>query len=115
MAVAVLGTLAVEVFAGSLAEQLAVPQVPQSLREAMLREAPRLAEARVPAQAGELRPALETVLARSFVASYRVVMLVAAGLAVLSAVCAWVTAQGLSSKLTSTAPSGGSSRPPTEA
>jgi EmrB/QacA subfamily drug resistance transporter len=115
MAVAMLGTLAVEVFASSLSEQLAVPQVPQSLREAMLREAPRLAEARVPTQAGELRPALETVLARSFVASYRVVMLVAAGLAVLSAVCAWATAQGLSSKVTRTAPSGGSSRPPTEA
>jgi hypothetical protein len=36
-------------------------------------------------------PGLEAALAQAFVSSYRVVMLVAAGLAVLSAVCAWAT------------------------
>ena len=57
---------------------------------------PRLAEARVPAQAEGLRGPIEAALAQSFVASFRVVMLVAAGLAVLSSVCAWLSIAGKS-------------------
>jgi hypothetical protein len=64
------------------------------VRDAVLREVPRLAEARVPREAGEFRAAVEAALAHSFVASYRVVMLVAAALAVLSALCAWMTVSG---------------------
>jgi MFS family permease len=94
LAVAVLGALAVAVFARSLGGRLAVFKPPASVREAILREVPRLAEARVPPEAGEFRAAVEAALAHSFVASYRVVMLVAAGLAVLSALCAWMTVAG---------------------
>ncbi len=83
LAVAVLGALAVGVFSRSLAGRLDALKVPASVREAALRQAPRLAEAKV--------PGLEAALAQAFVSSYRVVMLVAAGLAVLSAVCAWAT------------------------
>ena len=39
---------------------------------------------------------IEAALAQSFVASFRVVMLVAAGLAVLSSVCAWLSIAGKS-------------------
>ena len=91
LAVAVLGVVAVAVFGVSLAGRLDVLQVPASVREAALQEAPRLAEARVPTQAAELRASLETAFAQSFVASFRAVMLVAAGLAVLSSLCAWVS------------------------
>ena len=83
LAIAVLGALAVGVFSRSLAGRLDALKVPASVREAALRQAPRLAEAKV--------PGLEAALAQAFVSSYRVVMLVAAGLAVLSAVCAWAT------------------------
>ena len=83
LAVAVLGALAVGVFSRSLAGRLDALKVPASVREAALRQAPRLAEAKV--------PGLEAALAQAFVSSYRVVMLVAAGLAGLSAVCAWAT------------------------
>ena len=109
LAVAVLSAIAVGVFARSLAGKLETLRVPESIREAALRQAPRLAEAKV--------PGLERVLAESFVTSYRVAMLIAAALAVLSAVCAWATIQSArrSSKVTSTAPSGGSSLPPAEA
>jgi EmrB/QacA subfamily drug resistance transporter len=83
LAVAVLSAIGVGVFARSLAGRLETLQVPASVREAALRQAPRLAEAKV--------PGLEAVLAQSFVSSYRVAMLIAAGLAVLSAGCAWAT------------------------
>lgn len=94
LAVAVLGALAVAVFGRSLGGRLAVLKPPASVREAVLREVPRLAEARVPPEAGEFRAAVEAALAHSFVASYRMVMLVAAGLAALSALCAWMTVAG---------------------
>jgi hypothetical protein len=58
----------------------------------LLQEAPKLAEARVPEAAGpDMQAVLARALADSFVSSFRVVMLVAAGLAVLGAVCAALT------------------------
>jgi EmrB/QacA subfamily drug resistance transporter len=86
LAVAVLSAIAVGVFTRSLVGRLETLNVPASVREAALRQAPRLAEAKV--------PGLEAVLAQSFVSSYRMAMLIAAGLAVLSAVCAWATIEG---------------------
>jgi predicted MFS family arabinose efflux permease len=86
LAVAVLSAIAVGVFTRSLVGRLETLNVPASVREAALRQAPRLAEAKV--------PGLEAVLAQSFVSSYRVAMLISAGLAVLSAVCAWATIEG---------------------
>ena len=92
LAVAVLGTVAVGVYRGRLAQGLAEAQVEGDLRVAMMREASRLAEARVPAGAtSALRPALERLLAESFVSSYRVVMLIAAALALGGALCAALT------------------------
>jgi hypothetical protein len=52
-------------------------------------EVPKFAEAKVPPQIeGEQRRMLEKVLDESFVRSFRVAMLVAAGLALTSALCA---------------------------
>ncbi|HEX2451701.1 MAG TPA: MFS transporter [Gemmatimonadales bacterium] len=96
LAVAVLGAVAVAVFGSALKERLEGVRVPASVRDAVLQEVPRLAEARVPAQAEGLRGPIEAALAQSFVASFRVVMLVAAGLAVLSSVCAWLSIAGKS-------------------
>ena len=85
LAVAVLGAVAVGVFgsrcAGRKARCLKVPASVQGGR------------ASAGSQAGGRRrlPGLEAALAQAFVSSYRVVMLVAAGLAVLSSVCAWAT------------------------
>ena len=58
----------------------------------MVREASRLTEARVPEMASPaVRRTLQHLLAESFVSSYRVVMLVAAALALAAAVCAALT------------------------
>ena len=57
-----------------------------------MREAPKFAEAKVPPQIeGEQRRMLEKVLDEFFVRSFRVAMLVAAGLALASALCAGLT------------------------
>lgn len=89
LAVAFLGAVAVGGFGAALERRLASADLPPDLARAMLEQVPLLAEARVPpGAAGELRPALERMLAESFVASFRLVLLAAAGLAVLSAVCA---------------------------
>jgi hypothetical protein len=92
LAVAILGALAVGVFGAALDRRLAVSPVSRDVRRVLLREVPKLAEARVPEAAGpELQATLARALADSFVSSFRVVMLVAAAVAVLSAVCAALT------------------------
>jgi EmrB/QacA subfamily drug resistance transporter len=88
LAVAVLGFIAVAVFGAAIDAQLPA-KVPPELAEALRAESPKLAEAEVPAQAqGDMRHDLERLLEEAFVASFRVAMLVSAGLALLSALCA---------------------------
>lgn len=92
LAVAILGAVAVWVFGRELDRRLATLQVPGDVRQVLIREASKLAEARLPPAVGpELRAMLAQALAESFVSSFRVVMLVAAALAVLGAVCAALT------------------------
>ncbi|HEX6980873.1 MAG TPA: MFS transporter [Alphaproteobacteria bacterium] len=92
LAVALLGAVAVGVFGAALDERLAELQVPSELRRVLREEVPKLAEAQVPSQVtGVDRQTLARVLDESFVRSFRVTMLVAAGLALLSALCAGLT------------------------
>jgi len=89
LAVALFGAVAVAVFSATLDSGVAELHLSSDIRNALNQEVPRLAEAQVPAQVeGEVRRRLEQVLADSFVLSFRVVMLVAAGLALLSALVA---------------------------
>ncbi len=91
LAVAVLGTLAVGVFARVLDERLTKLQTPAEIRQALHAEVPKLAEAEVPARVGAQRQSLQRALNESFVSSFRAVTLMAASLALLSALCAWLT------------------------
>jgi hypothetical protein len=92
LAVALLGALAVGLFGGDLDRRLTRLGTAGEIRMQMEAQVPRLAEAEVPrGVAGAERQALERALADSFLASYRVVMLVAAAMAALSAVAALVT------------------------
>jgi MFS transporter len=89
LAVAILGTVAVGVFGAALERRLTALQVPAEIRQLMLAEVSRLAEARVPQAVGSaLREPMARALADAFVSSFRVAMLLSAGLAVLSALCA---------------------------
>jgi MFS family permease len=92
LAIALLGALVVGVFGARLNTRLAELQVPAEIRRALNAEVPKFAEAKVPPQIkGEQRRMLERVLAESFVRSFRVAMLVAAGLPLASALCAGLT------------------------
>ncbi len=92
LAVALLGAVAVGAFGAALDERLTELEVSPGIRSSLNDEVPRLAEAEVPREAGSAeRQALARALDESFVSSFRVVMLAAAGLAVMSALCAWLT------------------------
>ena len=92
LAVALLGSIAVGVFGRALDERLDRRHVQPEVRSALRAEVPKLAEAAVPKNvAAAERPALERMLHESFVRSFRVVSLVSAILAALSAAVAWLT------------------------
>lgn len=92
VAVAVLGAIAVGVFRETLVEQLAGARVPVELRESVLSQASKLAEASVPAGSPENERAMLThILRESFLHSFRIVMLLMAAMALAGAVCGWWT------------------------
>jgi MFS family permease len=91
LAVAVLGTLAVSVFAGALAARLDHLRVPPDLRAALLNQAARLVEAQVPPVDEPTRHLLEQAVTDAFVHTFRLVMLICAALALASALCAAAT------------------------
>jgi EmrB/QacA subfamily drug resistance transporter len=91
LAVAVLGTLAVSLFATALAARLDGLRIPPDVRGALLEQAARLVEAQVPPVAEPTRHLLEQAIAEAFVHTFRVVMLVCAALALASALCAAIT------------------------
>jgi EmrB/QacA subfamily drug resistance transporter len=91
LAVALLGALVIGVFGAAVDTRLAELHAPPEIRRALNAEVPKLAEAKVPPQIeGEQRRMLEKILDESFVWSFRVAMLVAAGLALVSALCAFL-------------------------
>jgi hypothetical protein len=92
LAVALLGAVAVGAFRARLDERLAGLPVSADVRHALHQEATKLAEAEVPRQvAGDERQRLRYVVEDSFVGSFRVVMLTASALALLSGLCAGLT------------------------
>src|SRR5688572_10550836 len=92
LAVALLGSIAVGLFGRTLNERMDRLQVSPEVRSALQAEVPKLAEAAVPKNVEPAeRPDLQRALRESFVHSFRVVSLIAAALAGLSAVVAWLT------------------------
>jgi MFS family permease len=89
LAVALLGTFAVGTFGAALDDRLARLQVAPDIRSALTAQAPRLAEAQVPPQVrAPEREVLRQAVDAAFVHSFRLVMLVSAGLALAGALCA---------------------------
>jgi len=92
LAVALLGSIAVGVFANALDTRLDRLQAAPEVRSALQAEVPKLAEASVPKSIARTdHQVLQRALHESFVRSFRVVCLVAAVLAALSAGVAWLT------------------------
>lgn len=92
LAVALLGAIAVGEFGRALDARLDRLQPAPEVRSALQAEVPKLAEAAVPQNVDRAeQKILERALHESFVHSFRIVSLVAAALAALSAAVAWLT------------------------
>ncbi|MBD2103664.1 MFS transporter [Leptolyngbya sp. FACHB-261] len=91
LAIALLGIVALDLFNQNLDNALATLRVPLEVQQLLDPERIKLAGAQVPAQVtGPLRAALENAIAEAFVASFRSIMLIAACLALTSALTAWL-------------------------
>jgi MFS family permease len=92
LAVAVLGLAMAQCFGAVLEERLAKAQVSPALREHVMEQRERLAAIEVPASANpKERAVVQRATAESFVSGFRLVMGIAATLALLSAITAWIS------------------------
>ncbi len=97
LAIAVLSIFVVHAFNSSLNSYLGALHVAPAVRQMLDAQRNKLAGADVPPVVhGRLREALGRAIAESFVAGYRLAMLIAAGLALLSALCSLLLIEGKS-------------------
>jgi EmrB/QacA subfamily drug resistance transporter len=95
LAIAVLSIFVVHAFNSSLNDYLGALHVTPAVRQMLDAQRNKLAGAEVPASVhGRLREALSRAIAESFVAGYRLAMLIAAGLALLSGLCSLLLVEG---------------------
>jgi hypothetical protein len=92
LAVALLGALSVGLFSNALDTHLAELSISPEIGQALLADAPNLTELHVPSGLPDSQRSLvEAALGASFLYSFRIVMLIAAMLGMLSAICAFFT------------------------
>lgn len=92
LAVALLGSVAVGLFRGAVETRITAANVSVDVRRAVEAEIPKLAAAKVPQMVtGAARHDLARILNESFLYSFRIVVLIAAGLALCSGLCAAAT------------------------
>ena len=95
LAIAVLSIFVILAFGNNLDAQLNALHVSPAIRQALDAQRTRLVGADVPANVhGALHAELTRVIAESFVGGFRVAMLIGAGLAFASAVCALILVEG---------------------
>lgn len=95
LAVAVLGVVAVAVYSGALSSALAEAQVPAEYAQVVMEQRTRLAATEIPADApAAVQAALRDIVARSFVAAFRVVAIICAALGAAAAVVTAVMVGG---------------------
>ncbi len=96
LAVALLGIVMVLVFNSALDGRLEPLNLTPQVQETLLAERGNLAGMSVPEDvAPELKTGLEAAIDRSFVAGFRIIMLVTAALAVAGALTAWLMIEGI--------------------
>jgi EmrB/QacA subfamily drug resistance transporter len=95
LGIAVLAILLAWLFNQALAERLSRLDLPAGIQQVMDEQRVNLAAAQIPSEAApELRAALEQAVKAAYLASFRGVMLAAAGLALASAGIAWIMLGG---------------------
>jgi EmrB/QacA subfamily drug resistance transporter len=95
LAIAIFGIVAYQRFGATLAQRLASLGLPPEVRRQLSREQGKLAAATIPASLPpQLRRAVGSVIAGSFVEAFRLLSLVAAGLAIAASLTAWLLIRG---------------------
>lgn len=95
LAVAVFGVLMLNAFQSSLAERLRALPVSPEIRAQLVGQSSALANLKIPdGVGGETQAAIRQVVRESFVAGFRLVAYLAAGLAAASALAAWLLIAG---------------------
>ncbi len=95
LAIAVLGVLMFAVFSGSLDSRLAALDLPLEAKQQLEQEKVKLGAAEAPEDIGaKLEAAVERSIDEAFVSGYRTVMLVAAAMALASAISAVLLIEG---------------------
>jgi EmrB/QacA subfamily drug resistance transporter len=95
LSIAVLGIIALNVFNTQLERRLAAANVSPEVKHAVLAQKDRLTQIDPPKElTSDQRDALKRSINESFLAGFRWVMVVSAGLALLSALSAWILIEG---------------------
>jgi hypothetical protein len=95
LAIAVMGIFILNTFSSRLDSHLARLEIPLQAQQSLDEQRVKLAGAEVPAGlSGEMAEAIERAISEAFVAGFRLVMLIAAGLALASAMVAASTIEG---------------------
>ncbi|HEY6122983.1 MAG TPA: MFS transporter [Pyrinomonadaceae bacterium] len=90
LAIAVLGVVMLQVFGRKLQSNLANIHVTPATRSAVYKERIKLSGIQLPGNLSAAEEAeLRSAVSQSFVAGYRTIMIIAAGLALLGAACTW--------------------------
>jgi len=99
LAIAVLGIIILNAFNRNLDSHLTTLQLPSEIQQTIDEQRIRLAGVEVPEGVSrEVRAALKQAIAQSFVSSFRLIMFIAAGLALASALTGWLMIEGMESK-----------------
>jgi EmrB/QacA subfamily drug resistance transporter len=92
LSVAGLSIVVLNVFISNLDSHLVTLTVSSGVRQQLDMQSTKLADMQIPLSvSGQVRAVLEGVITNAFVSSFRVIMLICAGLAIASAVTAWIT------------------------
>jgi hypothetical protein len=95
LAIAVFGIVALSVFTSSLESHLATLHLSPSVQQLIDAQRTRLAGITIPTTiGGEVQTALKQAIDESFVSAFRLVSLLGAAMALLSALCAWWLIEG---------------------
>ena len=115
LAVAVLGIVALLVFSTSLGNQLAALPIPTEVRNMLLAQQSKLVGIVIPpGLSSTTQAAVQRAIDESFVSSFRVIMLIAAGLALVSALSSFLLIEGKQVRGETKAPQSSSLSSPAE-
>ena len=106
IAIAVMGIVMVAVFSHSLDQQLALQHLPAGIHQAIQAQSSKLAGIELPrALNDQARTLLKGAIDQSFVAGFRIIVLICAGLALASAIAAGILVEGRQASSSKTASS----------